>query len=97
MRIPSSHGIPSQPELAAHFARNPLISETLAFSLARALLRWWAGDHEGAALAAAARTETLARELLLARNRPSTGFSASRSPDNTQASAICLAPSRTKG
>ncbi len=70
MRIPSSHGIPSQPELAAHFARNPLISETLAFSLARALLRWWAGDHEGAALAAAARTETLARELLLARNRP---------------------------
>lgn len=70
LRIPSAHGLPSADELAAHFSRNSLISDTLAASLARAFLRWWAGDHEGAALAAAARTETLARELLLAQNLP---------------------------
>lgn len=68
LRIPAAHGLPSLEELAAHFARNPLVGDALA--LARAFLRWWSGDHEGAALAAAARTETLARELLLAQNYP---------------------------
>lgn len=70
LRIPAAHGLPSLDELAAYFARNPLVSTRLAYSLARAFHRWWAGDHEGAALAAAARTETLARELLLAKNHP---------------------------
>lgn len=70
MRFPVHHPIPSHEELTAYFGRNRLVDQALAASLARAFLRWWAGDYEGAAFTVTPRIETLVRNLLLAVNAP---------------------------
>lgn len=63
--VATKHGIPTEGDLASYFSMRPVVSEELGHSIARAFLRFWTGDFEGAALAAAPRIETVARELML--------------------------------
>lgn len=80
LRFPSHHPLPTLQELATHFSRNHLIDQPLAQAIARAFLRWWAGDYEGAGLTIAPRIETLARNLLLATNAPLYRLQRDRAP-----------------
>lgn len=70
LRFPAHHQLPTAEELTTYFARSGLVSSPLAATLARAFLRSWAGDDEGAALTAAPQIEALARRLLLVVNAP---------------------------
>lgn len=80
LRFPAHHPLPTLQELAAHFSRNHLIDQPLAQAIARAFLRWWAGDYEGAGFTIAPRIETLARNLLLATNAPLYRLQRDRAP-----------------
>jgi len=63
--IPRRHGLPSLQDLSAFLARWPAMHETLAAAVGRSLLRFWAGDSEGAAYTILPRIETLVRQLAL--------------------------------
>jgi hypothetical protein len=66
VRIMERFGIPDEGELGAYFSRNPGVAPSLGAALARAFVRFWAGDVEGAAFTAVPRIEALARNLVLA-------------------------------
>ncbi|MEU9215647.1 DUF4209 domain-containing protein [Streptomyces sp. NPDC048376] len=68
-RIAEVYGIPSESELAAFFAQAPLTDEDLAHALARAFIRYWMGDAEGAAFTIIPRIETIVRNLVIAMDR----------------------------
>ncbi|MEU7793443.1 DUF4209 domain-containing protein [Micromonospora tulbaghiae] len=64
--IAEKHGIPSEEDLASFFADLPMVEPNFGKALARTFIRYWLGDYEGAAYAAAARLEAIARHLVLA-------------------------------
>lgn len=68
-RIADTYGIPSESELAEFFAQAPLTGEDLAHALARAFIRYWTGDAEGAAFTIIPRIETMVRNLVIAMER----------------------------
>ncbi|MGV9990762.1 DUF4209 domain-containing protein [Streptomyces sp. NPDC003374] len=68
-RVFETYGIPSEEELAEFFAQSPLVDDSLAHALARAFIRYWMGDAEGAAFTILPRIETLARNLVIAMDR----------------------------
>ncbi|MGX1268103.1 DUF4209 domain-containing protein [Streptomyces phaeoluteigriseus] len=68
-RVADAYGIPSESELAEFFSQTPLTDEDLAHALARAFIRYWAGDAEGAAFTIIPRIETLVRNLVIAMDR----------------------------
>ncbi|MFG2280338.1 DUF4209 domain-containing protein [Streptomyces asoensis] len=68
-RIADTYGIPSESELADFFAQAPLTDEDLAHALARAFIRYWTGDAEGAAFTIIPRIETIVRNLVIAMDR----------------------------
>ncbi|MFE2300885.1 DUF4209 domain-containing protein [Streptomyces sp. NPDC059445] len=68
-RIADAYGIPSESELAEFFAQAPLTDEDLSHALARAFIRYWMGDAEGAAFTIIPRIETIVRNLVIAMDR----------------------------
>ncbi|MDC7339220.1 DUF4209 domain-containing protein [Streptomyces lydicus] len=68
-RIADVYGIPSESDLAEFFAQAPLTDEDLAHALARAFIRYWMGDAEGAAFTIIPRIETIVRNLVIAMDR----------------------------
>ncbi|WP_381565346.1 DUF4209 domain-containing protein [Streptomyces eurythermus] len=68
-RIADIYGIPSESELAEFFTQAPLTDEDLAHALARAFIRYWMGDAEGAAFTVIPRLETIVRNLVIAMDR----------------------------
>ena len=65
VRIIVSHPMPSVEDLTAYFCTNRIIPPATGVAIARAFLRYWAGDAEGAAFTIIPRIEALARNLLL--------------------------------
>ncbi|NDZ77824.1 DUF4209 domain-containing protein [Streptomyces sp. SID10853] len=68
-RVADTYGIPTENELAEFFSQAPLTDEDLAHSLARAFIRYWAGDAEGSAFTIIPRIETMVRNLVIAMDR----------------------------
>lgn len=68
-RIADLYGIPREEDLVAFFTQIPLTAEPLARALARAFVRYWISDFEGAAFTVVPRIETLCRNLVIAMNR----------------------------
>lgn len=67
--IPRRHGLPDLQDISVFLAEWPAIDASLAPVLARVLLRYWAGDSEGAAYTVLPRIESIVRGLVLASNR----------------------------
>jgi hypothetical protein len=67
--IPRVHGLPDLRDISSFLATWPAIDGSLAPALARALLRYWTGDSEGAAYTVLPRIESIVRGLVLASNR----------------------------
>lgn len=67
--IPYRHGLPDLQDISAFLATWPALDASLAPVLARALLRYWTGDSEGAAYTVIPRIESIVRGLVLASNR----------------------------
>lgn len=67
--IPRRHGLPDLQEISEFLARWPAGDGPLAPALARALLRYWTGDSEGAAYTVLPRIESIVRGLVLATDR----------------------------
>jgi hypothetical protein len=65
-RIGEKWGIPAEEDLVAFFSQRPHVQLAVARALARALVRFYNEDFEGAAFTAVPRVERLARDLLLA-------------------------------
>ena len=70
MAIWEAYGPIEESDLANFFARSPHVSPRLAAAIARAFLRFFNGDAEGALFTAAPRVETLVREIVLALDLP---------------------------
>lgn len=68
-RVADTYGIPDESELAEFFAQPPLANEDLAHALARAFIRYWTGDAEGAAFTVIPRIEAMVRNLVIAMDR----------------------------
>ena len=69
-RIWATYGPISEADFADFFAQAPHVEPSLAGAIARAFLRFFEGDIEGATFTALPRTEALARELALRLNLP---------------------------
>jgi len=67
IRIRHRYGLRTEDELADYFA-GPAVPPDLARAIARAYLRFWMGDAEGAAFTVTPRIEAIARNLLLSTN-----------------------------
>lgn len=67
--IPRVHGLPDLQDITEFLAEWPAVDGPLAPALARALLRYWAGDSEGAAYTVLPRIESVVRGLVLATAR----------------------------
>jgi hypothetical protein len=67
--IPRRHGLPDLQDISEFLAGWPAVDGPLAPALARALLRYWAGDSEGAAYTVLPRIESVVRGLVLATAR----------------------------
>lgn len=68
-KIPGRHGLPDLQDVSRFLATWPAIDGPLAPTLARALLRYWTGDSEGAAYTVLPRIESTIRGLALASAR----------------------------
>lgn len=68
-RIADIYGIPGESELGEFFGQAPLADDDLAHALARAFMRYWVGDAEGAAFTIIPRIETIVRNLVIAMDR----------------------------
>lgn len=62
--IPENYGLPPLADIAAFLEQWPAVAGGVAPALARALLRFWCGDSEGAAFTVVPRIESLARTLV---------------------------------
>ncbi len=67
--IPHRHGLPTLQDISSFLAGWPAVDGPLAPALARALLRYWTGDSEGAAYTVLPRVESVVRGLVLATDR----------------------------
>lgn len=67
--VPRIHGLPDLQDISSFLATWPAIDGPLATALARALLRYWTGDSEGAAYTVLPRIESIVRGLVLASDR----------------------------
>lgn len=67
--IPERHGLPTLEELSTFLMQWPAVQRPVGPAIARALLRYWTGDAEGAAYTIAPRIETLVRNLVLGSDR----------------------------
>jgi hypothetical protein len=67
--IPERHGLPTLEEISTFLMQWPAVHGAVGPAIARALLRYWTGDAEGAAYTIAPRIEALVRSLVLQRDR----------------------------
>lgn len=67
--IPRRHGLPDLKDISSFLAGWPAVDGPLAPALARALLRYWTGDSEGAAYTVLPRIESIIRALVLSTAR----------------------------
>ena len=67
--IPRRHGLPPLEQISGSLATWPAATDETADALARGILRFWAGDYEGAAFTVIPRIESLLRTLVLRRGR----------------------------
>ncbi len=68
-QIPRRHGLPPLAEISGFLSQWPAIEGPVGLAIACSLLRYWAGDSEGAAYTIVPRIESLARELVLRTER----------------------------
>lgn len=67
--IPERHGLPSLDEISGFLGQWPAVHGAVGPAIARSLLRYWAGDSEGASYTVLPRIETLVRSLVLRTDR----------------------------
>jgi hypothetical protein len=67
--IPRRHGLPTLAEISKFLGQWPAIDGPVGPAIARSLVRYWAGDSEGASYTIVPRLETLARALVLSTDR----------------------------
>lgn len=67
--IPRRHGLPTLVEITSFLGEWPAVEGPVGPAIARSLLRFWAGDSEGASYTIVPRLETLARALVLSTDR----------------------------
>lgn len=67
--IPKRHGLPPLGDIRDFLGQWPAIHGSAGGAIARSLLRYWAGDSEGASYTILPRLETLVRSLILRSER----------------------------
>lgn len=67
--IPERHGLPTLEEIGEFLIQWPAVQRRVGLAIARSLLRYWAGDSEGACYTIVPRIETLVRNLVLGTDR----------------------------